>query len=459
MLPLLKLNAPEVFSSGLWLDTPKNQPGLWKDGLNVQFSDGVIEKNRQPTTEFTTDAMVTGLATADSGGTSRAYIGAGSKVILRSGSAHTEIGSGFSGIGEWDFEPFGTWLLATNNQNKPQIWKNTGLLVDWPTAPFPRARLVKKLDVFPVLVAGQEIAWPSYNNPEDFVPGPGKRAGQFFVRDLDGDIMAMEPLGDALVYYSQDMFGFMRFVGGEAAMSIKTRQGGGIGAVSTQAVVSTGTMHFGVSRKGLWQSDGNSFKYIARPAVARWFEANIDWLRANEVVTVHDETAQRVIFYFPTLDGGRKGLGYNYDGPAAGRWQKFQNGVTAFADQGVFRAPLVGVGNRYGFFGVVGADPTGEYPASLLSWPLDMGSTDRLKRWQMVEIHAEIGGVVEFRVGYSNFAKEEPDWQAWRSIQQENWLEDRESVFLSLEFRSTTSGATWKITGLEVYGQVVGKNK
>lgn len=459
MIPLLKLNEPEVFSSGLWIDTPKNQQGLWKDGLNVVFSDGIIERFRQVTQEYTTAARVTGIATANSGGTQRAYIGAGPKVIMREGLAHTEIGSGFAANGVWDFEPFGTFLLATNNVDQPQLWKNTGVLANWATCPFARARLVKKLEVFPVLFEGQNVAWPSYNNIEDFVPGPGKRAGQFFIRDLDGDVMAAEPLGDALVYYSQDMFGFMSFVGGEAAMSFKTRPGGGIGAVGPKAVVSTGTMHFGVSRKGLWQSDGNSFKYHARPAVARWFDSTINWLRAEEVVGVHHESEQRVVFYFPTLSGEVLGLGYNYDGPAAGRWQKLAHDVSAFGEQGVFKAPLVGSATSYGFYGVTGTDPTLPYTVSLRSWPMDMGSTDKNKRWQMVELHSETSGVVEFRVGYSDTHKAEPDWQEWRDLGQQNWLEDRESIFITIEFRSQTAGAYWKLMGLEIYGQVVGANR
>lgn len=460
MKPLLKINEPARFSAGIWTDPPKNQPNLWVDGENVLFSDGVIEKSQGYTEEQDYDAPVTGLAVANADGIKRIYVGAGPKVFKIDDGIETEIGTGFSALGQWDIEPFGTWALLTNNVDPPKIWKNAGQIVAWPTVPFARARIVKKIaDVFPVLFSGQEVAWPAYNNPEDFVPGPGKRAGQFFIRGLDGDVMAAEPLGDALVYYSQDMFGFMRFVGGEAAMSIVTHPGGGIGAVGPKAVVSAGAFHFGVSRKGIWQSDGNSFNYPMRPAVARWFNSQIDWLRGHEVVGVHHEAEEQVVFFFPCLDGVIRGLGYTYGGPAAGRWTKLRMPVTAYADQSVFKGAVIGTGQSFGFYN--SGDNAGPVAlsSSLRSAPLDMGSTDRFKRWQMFELHYEANGLLEFRIGYSNEAKAEPEWTAWDAVALQNWLEDRESVFITVEFRSTGFGSDWKLSGMEFYGEVTGQNR
>lgn len=463
MKPLLKLNDPQIFSSGLWIDTPKNQPSLWKAGENVLFSDGSIEKSKGYSIDFvsnSTDQPITGLETANANGVNRLYLGLGEYLVRIDDGVASEIGTVASDTGIWSLESFGTWLLATNNVDAPVIWKNAGGLLVWPTVPFPRARLVKKLEVFPVLFHGQEAAWPSYNNPEDFVPGPGKRAGQFFIRDLDGDIMAAEPLGDALVYYTQDMFGFMRFVGGEAAMSFKTQQAGGIGAVGPHAVVATGPFHFGLSRKGIWQSDGNSYSYIMRPKVAKWFESQINWLKALEVVGVHEEGDQRVSFFFECLDGVRRGLSYTYAGPSQGTWTILRMPVTAAATQGGnFLQVPVGLGTVQGRlnFGD-NAGPAG-LPASLLSAPLDVGSTDRFKRWQMLELHYELNGTLEYRVGYSNTYKGAPDWTAWDEVANQNWLQDRESVFITVELRSSAFGTSWKLTGMELYGEVVGQNR
>lgn len=455
MKALLKLNDPEQFSSGLWVDPPKNQQALWKAGENIQFSDGIIEKAPGYFIDGAFDQTVSGVAVAYVGDVNRIYIGAGSKVYKREVSVPTTIGTGFDTAGKWEFEPYGTFLLATNNVDPPQIWKNTGSLADWPTCPFATAKLVRKLEVFPVLFSGQEVAWPSYNNFEDFVPGPGKRAGQYFLRDLDGEVMAAEPLGSSLVYYTQDMFGFMQFVGGEAAMSFRTQQGGGIGAVGPEAVVAAGAFHFGMSRKGIWQSDGSSFNYVAKPAISRWLQSQIDWTLAEGVVGLHLENQQQVQFYFTCLDGERRGLSYTYAGPAQGRWSILRMPITAASVQaGTLAGPIVGAVNFTGIlnFGVdAGLERT---QATLRTAPLAMGSTDRLKRWQMIEVHHAAEGLFEMRIGYSDNETDEPDWLDWWAADQENWLVDRESTFITIEFRSSYA---FKLNGLEIFGEPVGR--
>lgn len=457
MRAMLKINEPEQFSSGLWVDPPENQPALWKDGENVLFSDGIIEKSKGYSAEQAYAEDVIGLAVANANGLQRMYVGTETKVYVRDGGAQTQIGSGFNPLGLWSFETFGTFLLATNNVDKPKIWKNTGQLVDW--GPLARAAIVRKIQVFPVLFSGQEVHWPAYNNIEEFTIQAGNRAGNFFIRDLDGDVLAVEPMGDYLIYYTADMFGFMSFVGGENPMSFKTNQGGGIGAVGPNSVIPVGPFHFGMSRKGIWQSDGNSFNYIARPAIARWINSQIDWTKAKQVVGVHHETEQQVAFFFPCLDGQIRGVGYTYEGPSRGRWTILKMPILAAGKQGVFKAPPIGVPGSMGFYNTgnnAGGDPL---VASLRSAPLDMGSTDRMKRWQMVEIHSESVGLFEMRVGYSDLAKAEPEWLEWAVVEQENWLEDRESNFLTLEFRSLGFGAHWELSGLEIYGEPVGKTK
>lgn len=255
------------------------------------------------------------------------------------------------------------------------------------------------------------------------------------------------------------MFGFMSFVGGEAAMSFQTQQGGGIGAVGPKAVVPTGPYHFGMSRKGIWQSDGNSFNYIAKPAINRWINEQIDWSRAEEVVGVHHETETTVEFFFPCLDGVIRGVGYAYGGSAQGRWTKLTYPITAYADQSVFQAPLVGVGLGWGFFNLGDNAGGAPLPAWVRSAPLDMGSTDRVKRWQMLEVHFDADAALEFRLGYSDEAKAEPEWTDWTALELENWLEDRESLFLTVEIRSTGVGASWRLGGMEIYGEVVGRKR
>lgn len=461
MQPLLKLNDPQQLSSGLWPDSVENQEQLWKEGTNILFDGGNIRKLDGWSRENSTAAVVTGLANSYGEGERRTYLGAGPELRKSVGGVNTLIGSGYASTGKWVLEPFGTFLLATNNVDPPQLWKNTGQAINWPTCPFNRAKIVRKLEIFPILFHGQEVAWPSFNNIEDFVPGVGKRAGQQFIRDIDSDVMAAEPLGSSLVYYTEDMFGFINFIGGESTFGIKTQQGGGIGAVGPKAVVPIGPFHIGFSRKGIWQSDGSSFSYIAVPAVKDWIFGQINWLRADEVVGVHRESLSQVEFFFPCLDGVIRGVGFSYAGPTPGRWTCLEVPVTAYAaQQSGADGPAIGTGLGWGIYGEGRNAGQVAMQSSLKSGPLAMGSTDLLKRWQMVQVFFESsGGFVEFRVGYSNNPQAQPEWTAWGNLSEDNWLEDRESNFITIEFRSTGLGVDWKISGLEFYGVPVGKRR
>src|SRR5690606_14450245 len=132
-------------------------------------------------------------------------------------------------------------------------------------------------------------------------------------------------------------------------------------------------------------------------------------------------------------DGVTRGLGYTYDGPAAGRWTKLEMNITASAEQSTYTAPPVAADTIVGLYATGSNAGTAVLPTSLVTAPLDMGSADRAKRWQMLELHFDLGAALEFRVGYSDTLKAEPEWTDWRAAQHENWLEDFESIFLTVE--------------------------
>ena len=196
------------------------------------------------------------------------------------------------------------------------------------------------------------------------------------------------------------------------------------------------------------------------PSVGRWFNSMIDWSKAETAAMVHDEQAQSVSLFFTCKDDVRRGLTYTYAGTMQGRWSKLEMPVFASAEQGAHNWPLVGTStgvSRFGMGNNLGTDPL---PASLVSAPLDMGSTDTHKRWQMLEVHKDnVIGLFEFRVGYSNSVQEAPDWTDWAVVSKENWLEDRESILLTVEFRSLGLGATWRLTGMEIHGVVTGRRR
>lgn len=460
MLPAISIKTPEWLASGLWADPLPDQPALWRDGENVEFRDGEARKASGWAVQNTLSAPVTGLAQAYVDGQKRVYVGTDTELRMFLNGANSEIGraADYNG-GQWSMISWGTFLIATNDVDPPQIWKNTGQAEDWApdTIPFDRAAVVRRVSTFPMLFHGQRAAWPAYNNFEDFEPGPGKRAGEYFIRDIDSDVIAVEPLGESLVYYTANMAGFTTFVGGEGAFSFKTQQGAGVGAVSKNAVVVVGPLHYGMSRMGPWRFDGAVGQYIAKPQIGKWIEDQLDWTRADEVVAHHNQTNATVEFYFPCKDGVIRGVGHNYKN---GSWTKLKKPVAVALPQQVFGSPIAGIGNTWAFLGQGNNAGASALEATLRTAPLDAGASTRYKMWGSLEVGHTSNGLFQFRVGYLDRPDETPDWQEWETlVAGPNWLIERESVYIVVEFRSTALGADWRIGAIEIYATPTSKVK
>lgn len=462
MNPLIELNDPQAIQSGLFPDLAPQQTALWRDGENLTFTDGSVEKcTGWDVIETGRAYSISALAQSYSDGFRRVYQGAGTEVWMSTDLAPSiRLGSGFNAAGRWSLETYGNFAFATNNVETPQIYANGGAntMASWGNlgalgTPFLKARIVRKIYNFPMLFSGQRVVWPAYNDIYDFIPGPGKRAGDFFIRDLDSEVMAVEPIGTGLLFYSGDMWGYIAFVGGEAAMDIQVR-GTGIGAVGPSAVVPVGNFHYGVSRKGIWKTDGNVFDYVDRGIVNRWLNAHIDWTRKLEVVAQHNERLGQVEFYFPCLDNVVRGLGFKYAGQTS--WTKLKKPVTAASPQQELLHPVVALGTSWALDDKGTEAGAAALASSLTTAAFNAGQANRFKRWDMVRVPRTGTGVVEVRFGYADTEDAAPDWTAWEELTRDNWLSGRESVYLTMDLRSTAANVSWRLGGVSAFGVLTG---
>jgi hypothetical protein len=77
----------------------------------------------------------------------------------------------------------------------------------------------------------------------------------------------------------------------------------GIGAVSKHSVVPVGQVNFGLSRAGIFHTDGSTFQYIDRPALDKWLQQNIDWTRESSIAGYFNDKLSLVIWAVPILGG------------------------------------------------------------------------------------------------------------------------------------------------------------
>ncbi len=97
--------------------------------------------------------------------------------------------------------------------------------------------------------------------------------------------------------------------------------------------------------------------------------------------------------------------------------------------------------------------------SSLVSGPFDAGAINRYKWWDMVQLEIETDGLVEVRFGlhklptYGDDAEDR--YTAWTPVARENYIQ-QESVFLTMELRSTEADTNWRLGGLVVKGEPAG---
>ena len=154
MQSLISLREIEYVQSGIFPALAPNQLALWRDGENIDFTEGAIEKSKGWTVEPGTTVggqtyEINALAQAAPETERRIYSGLGgaaySALRVWDSGVGRDLGHAYAN-GQWSLETWGTWLLATNDVDPVQVWKGgvsgaaalAGVAVS-------RAKIVRKL--------------------------------------------------------------------------------------------------------------------------------------------------------------------------------------------------------------------------------------------------------------------------------------------------------------------------
>lgn len=457
MQKLLEIKDGALVQSGIKPSVPDAQNVLWADSSNALFVDNGVEKARGISNNGVMPAPVTGLAQAFINGVKRVWLGTPLQLYKSDDGVTLQLTGGPYTGQRWSMIPWGTWLLATNNVDKVQVCKDTGAAVDLGGVPVTKARIIRKLANRPLIFYGQSAAWPAATDIEDWTPSPETNAGDFFIRDLDSDTIAVEPLGDQLAFYTRNKMGLVTFIGGTSQYGFKVIQTG-IGAIGLNAVVPVGFRHYGMSATGIWVTDGSGFDYIDAPDINKFLDEHFsDKSRGDEVVGIHVKDRSMVEWFFPGVGGIIHGFGYNYK---TGVWSHLHFPVTAGVTDEVFDNPLAAGGTKWGLLDKTDDITDVAMPSSLTSSGFDAGEPQRYKRWDKVEVYMQdTQGLIEVRFWLhktERYGADPSDEQTpWITLARENWIQ-RDSVYLAMELRTTGLATHWRLGGLSVHGELAG---
>lgn len=377
---------------------------------------------------------------------------------------------------QWSMVNFGTWVLATNGVDTPQIFKGSSFA---DLTGLPTTLAVNTWEIFakrgPYVLAfnsdvdSRDFYWCHTDDPEQWEPTTTNAAGDLRIRELKTPIKAAVPLGDRIAVYGDDQMFLVNFVGSPNFFGYQPAING-IGAVSKHAIVPVGRRNFGWSQQGFFVTDGVSFNYIDDPQVRRFIQDNTSITHIGKVNGYHDEQNNQVRWYYPNNDGTEAvagkcnaGIIYNYKNDT---WSLLDVGRSASQERLIYDHAISG-GEDYGDAndGLVLLENSGENNnvAALVSYArtkgLDLGSPHMTKELTSIRIGApETALGLTFRVGWSDTENGTITWGDYKTYATGYDFTNLRTAgrWLFLEFYSSSLNATWEINSLEIVGRMEG---
>jgi hypothetical protein len=239
----------------------------------------------------------------------------------------------------------------------------------------------------------------------------------------------------------------------------------GIGAVSKHSVVALGRFNFGLSRAGIFSTEGTQFNFADRPAIDRFLQENVDWSQANSIWGYWDERSGLVKWVVPILDGTRLTIGMDPKTRTVTKESIYLSRKTF----GFLSKISYGGIEREVFDYAVTILPDGLYYDSVentlaggfnvSSQLFDAGDQGIYKVWD----YAVFTGNFDSTDTTMQVAFGHTDLPTLASIQWDPWQAmstrvppvngPRESVYLAIRFQGSS---TFKLTGIKVFGEKAG---
>lgn len=462
----------QEFSTGIWPQTHPHAVPFWGDGRNVEFTDEGVGKMKgwsAPFTELGSDP-VRGMTAMQNSGIQSLFFGDKAGIYRWNTATVQLMGSGYTGITDetvtqiattWSMVPWGTWVLATNGVDTPQVYKDTGSFVDLTGITFTTAEIFIKRGAHVIAMntsnGNNWVEWCSDDDVEDWTPTNANSAGNHTIRDMESGIKCAAPIGDRIAIYGKDSMYLMTYLGAPFYFGVLPALTG-IGAISKQAVVSHGRLNYGFGIQGFWKTDGVSYEYIDEPAIREFVFANINWTQSSKICAYHDEEATQIRWFYPTV-GSEPDMGVGFD-YIRQNWYVYSFGRTSAIEREVFRYPVAGTDGGEIFFHNFGDDANGSgMTAYIETKAMDFGYPHATKFCDEVQLGVtNLSGTVNFQLGVQDDLDDAVTYSTAQAIDDGNEpIEDRVNArFIRAKIESTEIGATWNLSSMDIFGKISG---
>jgi len=499
-----------VFNSAFVLDAP-----LWVNCSNVEFDEGLVKKSRGWSIPAVTSILIddatgnvdsasgnwddggpagtfsTGIATTirglqqqmTSAGAQRVFYGTVSNIYLSTGGTGASVGSGYAGYLHeaserpatcWSMESWGDWMLATNGVDSVQVYKGSSFAaLGGISGVVDTAQVLLVLGPHVLLFNTdndeKEVRWCAHGNPEQWNTTTYATAGAFTLREMEGPIVAAEPLGQQIGVYSRESMHIVAYRGAPTIFGWKPALQG-VGAISKHAIIPVGRIHYGWGPDGIFETDGSVYRYIDTPALKKYIKDNLVTGQKSKIWGYFNEAQNRPTWYFPTgvATEPDAGIGFNVVNRS---WTIYGYGRTAAVARNIFSGPLAADESGNVFLHESGVDANGSaLVASLESKPLFGYSTGVLNtrstllhNWKYIDeillrLRDIAGTGVKFQVGYKNEVGDAYTWTTAAVVTEGFNAEtiDKGAVFFALKITTENVSDDFSLAGFDITGRPEG---
>jgi hypothetical protein len=217
------------------------------------------------------------------------------------------------------FTQFGNVIIAANGANKLQGFSlgSSTAFADL-NAAAPTARYVTVVRDFVVaandLTYPNRVYWSDINDETDWTPGAGSQSDFQDIAD-GGDVMGMTGGEFGLILMERSILR-MSYIGSPFFFQFDSIARG-VGCLTPNSVGQYASVTYFLSDDGFYSCDGQSVKPIGSEKVDRFFFADVNLSKLNEMSVAIDPLKKLVIWNYTDSFGAKKQLIYNI---MLGRW-------------------------------------------------------------------------------------------------------------------------------------------
>ena len=301
-----------------------------------------------------------------------------------------------------------------------------------------------------------DVAWCSEDDPDTWVASSSNSAGSLTLREASSPLRCIVPLGENKAIYTDDQMFILSYLGSPFYFGYQTAMTSGVGAVSAKAVVSVDRLNYGLSRRGFFETDGNSVKRIGDvEGINKYVSENVAESEYPAVVAYHNKKHNEVVWSLP-LGGTTPNteISYNY---STGVFSKRTANTTAAVESGVYPHVITAQSDAYIHLEDGSASP---HNTTATTKAHDLEDPYAIKEITSIRVGKVGQGSPKISVGWANHIDDEPTFYESDSFFANDEFKEHNvrtsGRYLFLKVESSGNADSWEISNIVIKGRIRG---